>query len=52
MRFAWLIVLLAGCRASEPKPAKEPTVREWLDNSDAGRDVLESGKPLRFNDWE
>jgi hypothetical protein len=54
MRFAWLIVLLVGCRAAKPEsmPTRQPTVQEWLSNSDAGREVLESGEPLRFSDWE
>jgi hypothetical protein len=61
MRIVALIILLAGCRAAEPGkfpkrepefPERELTVREWLDNSDAGREVLESKEPLRFSDWE
>jgi hypothetical protein len=55
MRFvALMAILLVGCRAPEPEPipTREPTVREWLENSDAGREVLKSGEPLRFSDWE
>jgi hypothetical protein len=52
MRFAVLILLLVGCREPEPMTTRQPTVREWLDNSDAGREVVKSGEPLRFSDWE
>lgn len=55
MRFvALLIILLAGCREPEPEPvpARQPTAQEWLENSDAGREVLESKESFRFSDWE
>lgn len=52
MRIALLILLLFGCRAAEPAPTAQPTVREWLANSDAGREILERDEPIRPSDWQ
>jgi len=40
MRFAWLIVLLIGCRAAKPPPQlPQATYQEWLDASDTAREI-------------
>lgn len=57
MRIGWLAIFLVGCQPGVgpaegvPVDPPRPTMRQWLEAGDAGREILESGESFDPGQW-
>ena len=58
MRYAWVMLILVGCQpgdapsADPPAEPPRPTMREWLEAGDAGREILQPGDAYNPGEWQ